>query len=247
MNVPIKSLYVFISLLVIAGFISADKATYEPDRPIAIVKHFKPDVTVQNMEANKNITLDLEENKGEQLFSGDSLTTNQEGFALVLFMDASVAKVKPSSLLIINGEVGTSSKAMSTRINLKEGEIFLNVEPQGTNDFEVATSRSLASVKGTNFGNRSDGYIWVGEGQVDVTALNSGQTVSLFDKMFAQVDEQGNNINSGTLSDDELQSLGEGYNELDNDLIKKEIILKFRDSNGQLREVRIDVFEEEQD
>ncbi len=135
---------------------------------------------------------------------------------------------------------------MSTRINLKRGEIFLNVEPQGTNDFEVSTSRSLASVKGTDFGNRADGYVWVNQGQVDVTALNSGQTVSLFEKMFAQVDEQGNNINSGTLSDDELQQLGEGYDEMESDLVKKEIILKFRDQNGQLREITIEVFEEEQ-
>lgn len=246
MKVLVKISYAILSLLVFAGIFSSDKITKSEDRPIAIVKHFKPNVTVQNMQVNKDVTLDLEENKGEKLFSGDSLITDEEGFALVMFMDASVAKVKPQSLLIINGEVGTSSKAMSTRINLKQGEIFLNVEPQGTNDFEVSTSRSLASVKGTDFGNRADGYIWVNQGQVDVTALNSGQTVSLFEKMFAQVDEQGNNINSGTLSDDELQQLGEGYDEMESDLVKKEIILKFRDQNGQLREVTIEVFEQKQ-
>lgn len=246
MKVLVKITYALLSLLVFAGILSSDKITEREDRPIAIVKHFKPTVTVQNMQANKELELDLEENKGEKLFSGDSLITDEEGFALVMFMDASVAKVKPQSLLIINGEVGTSSKAMSTRINLKKGEIFLNVEPQGTNDFEVSTSRSLASVKGTDFGNRADGYIWVNQGQVDVTALNSGQTVSLFEKMFAQVDEQGNNINSGTLTDEELNQLGEGYNEMEADLVKKEIILKFRDQNGQLREVSIEVFEQKQ-
>lgn len=241
-----KGLYIFISLLLIMGFVSSEIEEYKADRPIAIVKRFKPDVSVRNMEADKSLLLDLEENKGEQLFNGDSLITSEEGFALVVFMDASVAKVKPSSLLIVNGEVSTTSKAMSTRINLLGGEIFLNVEPQGTNDFEVATSRSLASVKGTEFGNKADGFIWVEEGQVDVTALNSGQTVSLYDKMFAQVDVQGNNIDSGTLSDEELSNLDEGYNEIENDMIQKEIILKFRDQNGQLREVSIDVFEEGQ-
>jgi hypothetical protein len=187
------------------------------------------------------------ENIGEKLFSGDSLSTNAEGFALVLFMDNSVAKVKPNSVLIIDGEVGVTSKESNTRINMINGEIFLNVEPQGNNDFEVATSRSLASVKGTNFGSTSEGYVWVEDGQVDVTALNSGQTISLFEKMFAQVDEQGNEIDSGMLSDEELSGLNEGYDEMDNDLIQKQVILKFRDQNGQIREITIDVFVEDED
>lgn len=246
MKVLVKITYAILSLSLFAGIISSDDIAEKADRPIAIVKHFKPNVTVQNMQANKDIELDLEENKGEQLFSGDSLITDEEGFALVMFMDASVAKVKPQSLLIINGEVGTTSKAMNTRIDLKRGEIFLNVEPQGTNDFEVSTSRSLASVKGTDFGNRADGYVWVNDGQVDVTALNSGQTVSLFEKMFAKVDEGGNNIESGTLTDEQQQQLSEGYGQMESNLVQKEIILKFRDQNGQLREISIEVFEEEQ-
>lgn len=239
-----KKLYTFIALLIVAGICSADIAMAQSERPLAIVKRFKPDVTLQNLDIDKYIELNLEENKGERLFDGDSLSTDEEGFALVVFMDASVAKVKPSSLLILNGSVATASKAMNTRINLKNGEIFLNVEPQGGNDFEVATNRSLASVQGTDFGSRFDGFVWVEEGQVDVTALNSGQTVSLFEQMYAQVDEQGNNVDSGTLTNEELNSLGEGYDEMENDLIQKEIKLRFRDQNGQLREITIDVFEE---
>jgi hypothetical protein len=134
---------------------------------------------------------------------------------------------------------------MNTRNNIINGEIFINVEPQGGNDFEVATNRSLASVQGTDFGSTSEGYVWVEEGQVDVTALNSGQTVSLFEKMFAQVDEQGNNVDSGTLNDEQLSDLNEGIDEIENDLVEIEIILRFRDQNGQLREIRIDVFEKE--
>ncbi|MDR9416373.1 MAG: FecR family protein [Gracilimonas sp.] len=239
--------YVYISVFLITGmgFVSSSVINSTSDRPIAIVKHFKPDVNLRNLEVDKDLMLDPQENMGEQLFSGDSLITREEGFALVVFMDRSVAKVKPSSMLILKGEVGTASKEMSTRIDLEEGEVFLEVQPQGGNDFEVATNRSLASVKGTNFGNRSDGYIWVQEGQVDVTALNSGQTVSLFEKMYAQVDDQGNDIQSGTLSDEEIEELDEGFDEVeDNDLEQKEIILKFRDQNGQLQEITIDVFEE---
>jgi hypothetical protein len=227
--------------------VSEEVQAFQSDRHIGIVRRFKPDVTVSNMDLEKYIELDVAENIGEKLFSGDSLSTNAEGFALVLFMDNSVAKVKPNSVLIIDGEVGVTSKESNTRINMINGEIFLNVEPQGNNDFEVATSRSLASVKGTNFGSTSEGYVWVEDGQVDVTALNSGQTISLFEKMFAQVDEQGNEIDSGMLSDEELSGLNEGYDEMDNDLIQKQVILKFRDQNGQIREITIDVFVEDED
>lgn len=246
MRLSMKVIYGILSLLIVMGFVSSEIATYEKDRPIAMVKRFKPNVNVKNLDIDKDIFLNPEEDMGEQLFSGDSLITDVEGFALVVFMDKSVAKVKPSSLLIVKGEVGTASKASNTRIDLENGEIFLEVEPQGSNDFEVATNRSLASVKGTDFGNRADGFIWVEEGQVDVTALNSGQTVSLFDKMYAQVDEQGNDIDSGTLSDEDIDNLDEGYDAVDEELIKKEIILRFRDENGQLREVTIDVYEEGQ-
>lgn len=246
MERSIKNLVSLIACIIFIGMLSEEVQAFQSDRHIGIVRRFKPDVTVSNLDMEKYIELDLSENIGERLFSGDSLSTNDEGFALVLFMDRSVAKVKPNSLLIINGEVGVTSKASNTRIDIKDGEIFLNVEPQGNNDFEVATSRSLASVKGTDFGSNSEGYVWVENGQVDVTALNSGQTISLFEKMFAQVDEDGNEIDSGTLTDEELSGLNEGYDEMDNDLIQKQVILKFRDQNGQIREISIDVFEEGQ-
>jgi len=245
MKILLRYSYILFSLILMLGFICPENVQAQSDRSLAIVKHFKPSVEIRNMTVDKFMKLDLSENKGEQLFSGDSLITDEEGFALVVFMDASVAKVKPSSVLIISGEVATASKAMNTRINIINGEIFLNVEPQGGNDFEVATNRSLASVQGTDFGSTSEGYVWVEEGQVDVTALNSGQTVSLFEKMFAQVDEQGNNVDSGTLNDEQLSELNEGFDEIENDLVEKEIILRFRDQNGQLREIRIDVFEKE--
>lgn len=241
-----KKLSAFVLIVLCCSYLFHTKAVAQNDREIAIVRTFKPEVMLQNMSADKSFLLDLKENKGEKLYSGDSLLTLEDGFALVIFMDASVAKVKPNTLLIINGEVGTASKEMSTRINLSKGELFLNVEPQGNNDFEVATSHSLASVKGTDFGSRSDGYVWVEEGQVDVTALNSGQTVSLFEKMFAQVDTGGNNVDSGMLSDSELGALSEGYDQIESDFVEKQIILKFRDQNGQLREITIDVFEEGQ-
>lgn len=234
-------LLVVLSLVVLIG---ALKVEFEKnDRPLAIVKRFKPNVDVENKSADRSKRLDLDKDKGEQLFDGDTLRTDSEGYALVVFMDKSIAKVKPQSLLIVRGENERTSKRTNTRIDLSLGEIFLNVEPQGNNDFEVSTSRSLASVKGTEFGSNSDGYVWVKEGQVDVTALQSGETVSLFEKMYAQVNEEADEIESGTLTDDEINDLDGGYDELNEDLIKKQIKFRFKDANGQIREITIDYYE----
>lgn len=225
-------------------FVGAFKIEFEQkDRPLAIVKRFKPNVNVENKSADRSKRLDLDTDKGEQLFDGDTLRTDSEGYALVVFMDKSIAKVKPQSLLIVRGESELASKRSNTRIDLSLGEIFLNVEPQGNNDFEVSTSRSLASVKGTQFGSNSDGYVWVREGQVDVTALQSGETVSLFEKMYAQVNDGANEIESGTLSDDDINNLDDGFDELDEELIKKQIKFRFKDANGQIRDVTIDYYE----
>lgn len=238
-----KLLRIFIPVVLIVAMTSMEAEAFQIEREIGIVRRFKPDVTVTNLDKDKYKELELSEDIGERLYSGDSLFTDSKGFALVYFMDKSIAKVKPNSLLIINGDVELSSKVSNTMINLMRGELFLQVQPQGSNEFEVYTSRSLASVKGTDFGSKSDGYIWVEEGQVDVTALNSGETISLFDEMYAQVDGDGNSIDSGMLSQAQLRNLNTGYDEMDTDLIPKEIILRFRDQNGQLREIRIDVFE----
>ena len=228
--------------IVLGAMISADLyIPVEQDRPLAIVRRFKPVVELAN--GDKDYVLNLADNLGEQLFSGDTLSTNEGGYALVIFMDNTVAKVKPESTLIVRGESLADSKISDRRINLESGEIFMEVEPVGSGTFEVATSRSLASVKGTRFGTKAYGFIWVEEGQVDVTATTSGQTVSLFEKMFAEIDESGNTIESGTLTEEELVDLDEGYDELDDDLIERTIIIRFRDANGQIREVPINIFE----
>ncbi len=234
---------IFFTALLVMGFVQSDIITKSDDRPLAIVRRFKPTVSVDNAKLSERKDLNLEDNLGEKLYSGDTLYTDSEGYALVVFMDNSIAKVKPNSMLVVRGDTDKAIKKGNTRIDLGLGEIFLEVQPQGGNDFEVNTSRSLASVKGTKFGNTNDGYVWVKEGQVDVVALVSGETVSLFEKMYAQVNEEGNEIESGTLSDNEVESLEGGYENLDENLIKKQMKVRFRDANGQIREVIIDYFE----
>lgn len=229
--------------VVLTGFASVPAGYSEyQERPLAIVRHFKPAVNVGKLSGDTKV-LNLEEDVGEQLFSGDTLTTDAEGYALVVFMDNSIAKVKPGSSLVLNGGAEPASKSGNTRIDLRLGELFLDVQPQGNSTFEVSTSRSLASVKGTQFGNTSEGFVWVKQGQVDVEALISGETVSLFERMFARVSDEGSAVELGTLSADEISGLEAGFSAADEGLTKKQMIIRFRDANGQIREVVIDYFE----
>lgn len=214
----------------------------EQERPLAVVRRFKPNVELASIN-RETINLHPQENLGEKLFNGDTLSTDPDGYALVIFMDNSIAKVKPESQLIVKGQEQPNSRNTTRRIDLDKGEIFLEVEPQGSGSFEVSTSRSLASVKGTRFGSTASGYVWVEEGQVDVTATNSGETVSLFQQMYAEVDETGNAIESGTLTEDEIDDLQQGYDTLDEEMIENEIIIRFRDANGQIRSITIPIFE----
>ncbi len=86
---------------------------------------------------------------GDQLFNGDELETKNESYAAVKFADqSSVLKLFPNSILNINTvqEKGKTNK----KSILKIGELWAKVE-KGTGKFEIETSTTVASVKGTNF------------------------------------------------------------------------------------------------
>lgn len=222
--------------MVIMGLVAADLAvTEKADRPLAFVRKFKPDIYVKNQGPEEKA------NKANPLYSGDTLRTDDSGFALVQFMDKSIAKVKPSSRLVVRGEV-TGKNNTSARISLEAGEIFLNVIPRTTSDFEVATETSVATVKGTQFGANSSNYFWVIEGVVGLFSNNTGQSVDLKEKMFGQVNDDGS-IETGELTDEELENLNEGYDELEGGFEEKVIKLRFRDENGQIREIELKYYE----
>lgn len=221
---------------VLLGMVSTDIAGLMlDDRPLAFVRKFRPDVTIQNGEQVVRAT------KAEQLFDGDTLRTDDRGFALVQFMDNSIAKVKPNSQLIVYGEVN-SRQSSSTRIALEVGEIFMNVTERSTNSFEVATTTSVASVKGTQFGARDDSYFWVTEGIVELLSNLSGQTVDLTQNTYGLVNDDGT-IETGELTDEEIDNLNSEYERLEDNLEPKTIILRFRDESGQMREIELKYYD----
>lgn len=209
-----------------------------PDRPLAFVQKFKPSVGLEKSGQLERIT-----ERGKPLFNGDTLRTDENGFALVQFMDKSMAKVKPESRLIIEGEIEDKQNA-STRIGLEAGEIFLNVTQQSTDNFEVTTSTTVASVKGTDFGASSDNYFWVQGGVIEITVNGTGSTETLTDGMYGQVQDDGS-IETGELTDEEIEEKNEEYAQMDANLEPEIYELRFIDSNGEEQVIKLKVFENE--
>lgn len=224
-----------LAALVVSGahFYSADK------RPLAFVQKFKPSVRVQAKGKVNDV-----KKRGKPLYNGDTLRTDKNGFALVQFMDKSLAKVRPNSRLIVQGEVEGKNNT-STRIGLELGEIFLNVSKQGKDNFEVATNTSVASVKGTQFGASANNYFWVKEGRVQVLASSTGRSVTLGPQEYGQVQQDGS-IETGELSEEEMDKHDKKYSQMNEKMEPKVYKLRFTDENGQQRVIEVKVYENEQ-
>jgi len=135
------SFIVFFSSEFVTGLVFA---SYGSERPLAIIRRFKPDVSIKHAESQ-----DWELAKmAAKLYDSDTLKTDNNGYAAVQFMDNSLVKVKPKSLLIIRGEV-LDKNSTASRIAVEIGEVFLNVTKRQS-QFEVQTPSAVASVKGTS-------------------------------------------------------------------------------------------------
>jgi hypothetical protein len=227
----------FAVVLLCIGMIYTELEEIIDEREIALVRRQVPSVLISNVQTDTASV-------GTSLFSGDTLRTDQDGYAMVLFMDQSVTRVRPLSELIIRGEVN-QNRSSNTRIELNRGGFFMNVNRQANSEVEVGAFGTVASVKGTRFGALAEGFYWVQDGEIEVMLLETGEVVSLTAKMFARVSEDGTSLTTGTLNDEELEELGEEYNIFESDLEQRNLRLRFRDSNGQIREIELDIFEQE--
>lgn len=226
----------FVVFIVCVGMVYTELEEIIEERELALVRRQVPSVLISNVQTD---TADV----GTSLFSGDTLRTDEGGYAMVLFMDQSVTRVRPMSELIIRGQVNRD-RSTNTRIDLNRGGFFMNVNRQANSEVEIGTFGTVASVKGTRFGVLAEGFFWVQDGEVEVQLLETGEIVSLGENMFARVSEDGTEISSGELNEDELAGLGEEYEILDSDLEQKQLRLRFRDENGQIREIEIEYYEE---
>jgi len=96
----------------------------------------------RNLESS---TLTLE----DKLFNGDEVETKSESYAAIQFKDeSSIVKLFPNTILNIRTE--KEGDKYNKKSLLKMGELWAKVE-KGTGKFEIETSTTVASVKGTNF------------------------------------------------------------------------------------------------
>ncbi|MEX0686418.1 MAG: FecR family protein [Balneolales bacterium] len=212
---------------------------YNPDRPLAMVRRFKPDVIIKDNNEW------IEARKAQPLFSSDTLRTGKDGHAVVQFMDNSIARLKPYTELVITGNI-KSANSTSARMAVEAGEIFLNVTGQQS-DYAVITPTGVAAVKGTSFITKveADGSTsFTGlSGMIEVTATNSGDVVNITRRDRAHIDQDGNTISVTQISEEELDNMEKDNEEIDDVTTPKKMKLRFRNSDGQVREIEIDYFE----
>ena len=133
-----RTLVVILLCLTFSGSVSAEE--------VAVVVKCKGTVQVKVQDAREWHTAA----KGEMLASGTSVITGGDGFAVIKFLDdKSFVKVLPLSGLKIDAK--GKGKKLSKELYLKIGSIFSNVKKGGRIKFQIETSTSLATVKGTQF------------------------------------------------------------------------------------------------
>lgn len=167
--------------------------------------------------------------KGSRLFSGDEVKTSGDGYAAVMFVDdKSIVKVKPNSILKIQGTY--EGKSISKQLVMDVGELFVKVSKQ-KGSFQVATPTSVASVKGTEFWvmENAGGTTIVGlEGLIEVTNKLTNQTSNVSAGQTGRSTKTG--ITVETTKEEDIPDAGE---------LKEEIIIRFKDADGKEKEVKI--------
>ena len=218
---------------------SVNITTENAEDEIAYVRRYVPSVTVSN------ITADTIQTVGQPLVSGDTLTTNQSGYAMLLFLDETVARVSPSSQMVIRSSLNEQRNLnLRTQISLAIGSLFMDVQRGTDKEFEVTTSNTVASVKGTKFGVKADGYLWVEEGEVEVEIRSTGELITLNDMSFVSINEDGS-PERGELTEEELEELTSVYQILESDLIEREMRLQFRNQQGDTMDEDLRIFEQD--
>lgn len=217
------------------------KATSDVRRPLAIVRRFNPLVLIRHEDNNEWI----DARTTHPLHNADTLRTGEEGFAVVQFMDNSVARVRPNSLLIITGEARAPDNT-SSRISVEVGDLFLNIRG-GNSQYEVATPSAVAAVRGTEF---STSVSATGEteftgfsGEVIITALGSGETYALGSGFRASVDAGGQQITASEVEEEEMQSRYSTYTDMDEELDIKTIRLQFINEAGEVEIIELEYIE----
>jgi hypothetical protein len=141
LNNPIR-IFCLLGILFL-GNLSAQNTS----NPAAVIVKMKGGVLIQ--EAGKAQWIDAK--KGQSLFSGTKIKTQNDGMAMVKFLDdKSMMEMKPKTLLTIETAKNGLKTDKKTKIDI--GAVLFNIKSRKAGErFEVKTPTSVATVKGTQF------------------------------------------------------------------------------------------------
>ena len=141
---------------------------------VALVMKKKGDVKYKPF-SSKGSSSDLEMSKS--LFNQDQILTGSDGFTKVVYLDdGSTIKVHRDSEVYIQGSI--KNRRIIKQINIAQGKMKFQINPQKSTDFKVVTPTSVATIKGTRFwvdcrGDDGDSFVGL-TGNVNVKNSESG-------------------------------------------------------------------------
>ena len=213
--------------LVLTAFILSTSVIWvdaSADKTVAVVLKSVGDVQAKSAKGWSKI------DKGSKLMSGDQISTKKDGYTAVMFLDdKSVVKVKPNSLLKIQGT--RDGKSISKQVVMDVGEMFVQVSKQ-KGSFQVATPTSVASVKGTEF--------WVLEGMDGTKIIGIDGLIELLNNASGEKSNVGAGQTAVSGKDGKITVNPTKEEDIpDTGVLQEEIKIKFRDAEGNEKEIKI--------
>lgn len=201
---------------------------------IAIAVKMKGDVS--HIHADKSQTMPLK--LGAGLANEDKITTGEDGFAVIMFLDdKTIVKIREYSDFLVGGT--RSEGGINKRVQLDYGKMMANVSKQKGKEFIIATPTSVASVKGTKiivvadpltgdmFSTLTGSIVVTNNVTGDSTEVNSGETAnSTLEGVLDLVETDEESLPTF----DDLDDIDEEYNELR---------FEIEDAEGNLKEIII--------
>jgi hypothetical protein len=213
------------------------------DKPLAIVRRFKPEVLVRFSNQRTWVQAEM----AQQLFDRDTLRTGEDGYAVVQLVDNSIARVRPNSLLIIRGEVNDRD-GVNSRISVESGSMNISVTGRQS-EYEILTPTGVAAIKGTQISatvndDGSSTFVCF-TGEVLVSAINTGQQVSLTRRRRAIIDPAGNTIRVESVSRREVRRIENEETNMQEAATPKFLRIRMMNAAGEIVDVEIPYFEQD--
>lgn len=181
MNMPSKKVIIFVSVLlmifIILVFVYMSFVSSKIISARLLVEKGK--VFVNDKEVFGDYILDEE----------DKITTSETGSASVILYESIIVILEPETTITV---IELSQK--NPKLSQEKGETWSQFTKLfGVEGYDIKTSTSVASVRGTGF-SLTDTYIFVGEGEVDYEVYNrsyvveEGKAVEKFGEMVRERD-----------------------------------------------------------